>query len=75
MNLWWLGNQLLTGSLGGGDNLYSTGPVLLLGFLWYNACIIFKEKSLYAIFYVSGLQIIIVMQVEIDSVCKNKILG
>lgn len=61
----------------GGNNPCSTGPVLLLDFFWYNACIILKEKSLYAVFYVqtSGLQIIIVMQVDIDSVCKNKILG
>lgn len=38
----------------GGDNPRSTDPVLLLGFLWCNACIIFKEKSLYAVFCVQG---------------------
>lgn len=36
----------------GGDDPYYTGPALLLGVLWYNANIIFEEKSLYAGFYV-----------------------
>lgn len=52
-----------------GDNPCSTGPALLLSVLWYNANTVFEEKYLYllvSMFKTSGLQIIIVMQVEIN---------